>query len=188
MTAELALLVADQVAAGDVHVDAERRLEVDHAQVEGGGGEQHLAGNHPVAHAALRGIDIGEEGVEGAHALDQSGLDRAPFRRGDHARQDREGEDALGAGVVLVDREGDAPGQHLQFRALLSRVDVVDGPRGQPGGELGVGGARLPVPVEHLIRPGQLLIRRKHIGHGGCHPDRIRRWRRGRGDRGWRER
>ena len=166
---ELPLPVADQVGAGDVDVDAERRAEVHHPQVVGGRAEEHVGGDHPVGDAALLVVDVGEEGVEGADALRQPLLDRAPLRRGDDPRHDREREDALGAGLVLVDGEGDAAGQQLQLGAPLARLEVIARPRLQPRGVLRVGRARRAAWVQHLVRTVHLLVCGQEVGHQGVH-------------------
>ena len=66
-------------------------------------------------------IDVVQEGVERRDALDESCLENVPFRGRDDARNDVERNQALGAGILAVDREGDADAMEgaLGFLAFL---------------------------------------------------------------------
>ena len=104
----------------------------------GGRGEDHVGRNDAVLEDLLLVIDVVDERVEGVDALLQAALDVVPFGRRDDARHQVEGEDALGAGRVAVDVEGDA---HLQQQALggvlvaqqVALGERLDGIHQQPG-------------------------------------------------------
>jgi hypothetical protein len=69
---------------------------------------QHLVRrDDPGLDDALVVIDIGKEHVQRIHALDAAALDHGPFTGGDAARDDVEGDQALGVLFVAVEGEGD---------------------------------------------------------------------------------
>jgi hypothetical protein len=82
-------------------------------------------GMHAGLEDLLLVVDVVEEGVERLHPLPQAGLQRLPLGRRDDARDDVEGDQALGAGLLAVDREGDAdavkrPDRTSRCRSLRS--------------------------------------------------------------------
>ena len=60
-------------------------------------------------------VDVVQEQVQRAHALDDAGLQRAPFLGGDHAGDQVEGQDAVDRGGIGIDGEGDAALQQVAF-------------------------------------------------------------------------
>ena len=65
-------------------------------------------------------IDVADEGIERAHALDEAARQELPFRRVEHARNDVEGDQPLGIAAFGIDGEGDADAaeQKLGLAAL----------------------------------------------------------------------
>jgi hypothetical protein len=110
--------------------------------------------DHAGLEAFLRAVEVGKEGVERVHPLRQAALHRRPFRLGQDARDDVEGDQALGRFVVAVNGEGDADAAEEQLRLAAAGVEHVGGRRVEPSLEAFVGGAgrgsvgRLPV---HLV-------------------------------------
>ncbi len=103
--AEDALVVADEVDAGDVDAHAARRPHAaEDGQVELGP-EDQVAQDGPPREDALLAVDVVEEEPERAQPLRQPALQVRERGRRDHARDEAEGEDLLGAAVVGVDRE-----------------------------------------------------------------------------------
>ncbi|MCY1524023.1 hypothetical protein D9M68_589390 [compost metagenome] len=81
------------------------------------GVQEHLLGRHHArAHDVVPMVDVVDEHVECAHALLQAGLQEAPFVGGDDPRDQVEGNQALGAGGIARDREGDADPPEAQVR------------------------------------------------------------------------
>jgi hypothetical protein len=81
---------------------------------------QHLLGrNDPGLDDALLVIEVGEEHVQRLDPLDTAALDNAPFAGGNAARNGVEGNQALCALLVAVEREGD-PGAVEQQIGLAS--------------------------------------------------------------------
>ncbi len=94
----------DQVDATDVHPDAVRRLDApDRAVVVAGGGDQ-LARDDPVGDHPAVGVDVGEERLQGADPLRDTGVDDVPVVGRDDPGHDVQRERSLDA----TDVEGDA--------------------------------------------------------------------------------
>ena len=77
-------------------------------------------------------IDVVQEQVQRAHALDDAGLQRAPFLRGDHARDQVERQDAVDRGRVGIDGEGDAALQQVAFGIGGAAAQRLDRQMAQP--------------------------------------------------------
>ena len=92
-----------------------------------------------------------DEGVQGPHALPQSGRQLAPFLGREDARHDVERDQPLVAVLLAVDGEGDADAveEAVGLGALLSQrvVGLAD----QPVGVDGVMRADVPVGRVHLV-------------------------------------
>jgi len=127
---------ADDVDAGDVRVHVARHVHAHHL------GPvlcvvQHLLGGHDAGlQDLLPVVDVVDEPVQRRHALAQASLHVAPLLARDHARDQVERDQALGAGAVLVlgavDREGDADAAEDEFRFLALRLHHVGRLLGQP--------------------------------------------------------
>ena len=101
---------------------------------------------------------VGEEAVQRGDALHQPGLEARPFLGVDHAGDQREREDALGAGVVGVDRERHPAIELIEVRRSLSRQVVARAPALQALAEVRVVGADASVAIEHLVWTSQLSV------------------------------
>src|SRR5205085_6145515 len=119
--------VADQVGAGDVAPDSERRIEAVTLLAEGDGRVDHVRRDGPVLEDLLLVIDIVDEAVERVDALLEAALDVVPLGGADDARDQVEGEDALGALIVAVDVEGDAELQEEPFGGVLVAEKLAGG-------------------------------------------------------------
>ena len=120
---EGALVDPHDVDAGDVDVDPVRHLEADHLRPVMRVAEDEVGRDDAGLDAFLRAVDVGEEGVERGDALLQAAFEIGPFRLGQHARDDVEGDQALGRLVVAVDREGDADAAEEQLRLAAAGVE-----------------------------------------------------------------
>lgn len=106
-------------------------------------------------------IDVVDKGVERVDALVQAAFQAFPFAGGNDARHQVEREDALGAGGIAVDVEGDP---HLQQQFVsgvfvaehLAIGESLDGFEQQLGLR-----ARLSAGFEHLVVEAPGLIGRK---------------------------
>ena len=79
-------------------------------------------------------VDVVQEQVQRAHALDDAGFQGAPFLGGDDARDQVERQDAVDRRGVGIDGEGDAALQQVAFRiggAVAQGVDrqIAEGDR-----------------------------------------------------------
>ena len=96
----------------------------------------------------------------------QAALDRVPLGRLHDARHDVEGQDALDAGAVAVDVEGDAEVDQGRVRRLLQAPELavrqrLDGLDQQPGL-----GARLRAVLEQLVEPRTRVVAVEAHGRG----------------------
>ena len=116
---------AHQVDAGDHRVQAAGHVHAFHFGAELGVVEHLLGGDAPGAQDLLAVVDVGEEGVECAHALAQADLERRPFGAGNDARQQVEGDQALLAAFLTIDIEGDADAMEGDVGLLALARDVL---------------------------------------------------------------
>jgi hypothetical protein len=96
-------------------------------------------------------VHVVEEGVQRPHALLDAAFQEAPFRRGDDARHQVEGDEPLQRVLAAVDGERDAETAENALRFLLLALQVELGLPGQPVRHLGVGRANLAGGVEHFV-------------------------------------
>ena len=107
-----------EIGAGDRHVEMPPQEDAAHLAPVVLRAVDQLARHDAFREDAAVVVDVAQEQVERGQALRQAALDRLPLRRGQDARQQVVGKDALGAGLIAVDRERDAL---LQERASASR-------------------------------------------------------------------
>ena len=160
---ELALPGAHHVDAGDMRVDAPRHVDAVHLGPVLRVAEHLLGGDAARPHDVLLVIDVVDEAVERAHPLLEAGFELPPLAGRDDARNHIEGDQAFGAGVVTVDREGDAdaPEHEIRFRALVAhRLRTL---LRQPALEFAV------VPANDAARVVHLVVR---AGHSAPDPSR----------------
>ncbi len=117
---EAAVGQADQVGAADVDVDVARDAKAAHLAPEVTAAIDQFARHDAIVEDLAFVIDIFQEEVEGGDALGQAVLDLRPFARGNDAREQIVGEDALGAFLVAVDGEGDAFMEEGKISGLLT--------------------------------------------------------------------
>ena len=98
--AHLAVLVADEVDAGDLDAHTVGRMDARGLAVEVLRARDEGGGQHPVAHTVLATVGVVEEGLERLDALLHALLDPRPLVVGDDARHRVERERALFAGEV----------------------------------------------------------------------------------------
>ena len=107
-------------------------------------------------------VDVADEGIERLDALPQARFERGPFVGRQDARNDVEGNGAFGAGIVAVDREGDAhpPENQVGFGALAGqRLGAL---ACQPIGKCLVMFTHCTVRFGHLVKTTNWT----RIGHG----------------------
>ena len=80
-------------------------------------------------------IDVVQEHVQSAYALDDAGLDLPPFRGGDDAGDQVERQNAVDRGGVGIDGEGDAALQQVAFGVHGAAAQGFDGELGQASAE-----------------------------------------------------
>ncbi len=143
---------AHDVDTGDVRIDPARRVEALHLGPELIVVEDEVFGDAPGPDDLLVVVDVVQEHVERAHALDQAALEAGPFLRGQHARDDVERDQAFGiARVFRVDREGDAEAAEQKFGLFAPAAELGLGRRRQPAFELAVGLADGAALVAHFV-------------------------------------
>jgi hypothetical protein len=128
---ELALFVADDIDAADMHVGAVRHVQPDHFGAEIAVAEHQGAGDHAVVQDALLVVDVADEGVERGHALPHAAFDHIPFGGGEHAGDQVERQDAVDGVLIRIDGEGDALVEQLGLgeigtAAQFGRLDAAD--------------------------------------------------------------
>jgi len=171
----LAAAVAHDVHPGDVRVDAVGRLDADHLAPEVTRSEHELGRYPALAQDALPVVDVLEEHVESAHALDQAALDVQPLVLRDHARDQVEREDPLEPLLLAIDREADALVEERHVDRMPALLELLDAQTRELLGERPVVGPRPARRLEHLVeeRPGLIAaiegqdrgVGRR--GHGG---------------------
>ena len=97
--------------------------------------EHALGGDHAGTQDRLRMVDVGEEQVERAHALDETGFEPPPFIGGNDPRHQVERDQAFGARVLAVHRERDADAVECALRLLALVRDAFGRRALQPVGE-----------------------------------------------------
>jgi hypothetical protein len=120
-------------------------------------------------------VDIAQIEVQRRDALGEAALDDVPFRMRNDARDQIEGEEALGAAAVAVDGERDALNEVRkigQFAALLECIqrhvrEVFIHGRGA-GPRLPVGGNQFVVKAPRIVAGEEQLVRRMYR-RGGRH-------------------
>ncbi len=111
------------------HHTRQRRIQTVALLAERCRREHHFARNDAVVQNLLIVIDVVDERVQGVDALLQAALDVIPFVGGDDARNQVEGEDALGPGGFAIDVESDAHLQQQALRRVLIAQQVAFGQR-----------------------------------------------------------
>ncbi len=147
----LAVAVAHEVSAGDVTPDAAGRVDADALRAIEDRGFDHFLRDDFVFEDELIVINVIDKFVQDADALFEATLDPGPFARGHDARDEVEGEDALGAGGIAVDVEGDAELEQDAFGGALAAQELAFIERGDGIDEESCFIARDSGRVEHLV-------------------------------------
>jgi hypothetical protein len=151
---ELAGIVADDVDARDVRVDAAGDVDALHFRAVLGIAEHLLGGNDAGLQDLLVMVDVVDEGVEGADALLEAVLETNPLLGRKHPGHDVERDQPFGAFFLAVDRERDtdAVEEGVRLGALLRQA--LGGLSLQPLGVTPVVGARRTTVRIHFIIGG----------------------------------
>ena len=92
-----------------------RRPQPDHLRPEVGIAIDEVGGNDSGLEDVAGAVDVGEEEVQRPDPLLEAARQAAPFRPGQDARDDVEGDDPLFGLVVAIDGEGDADAAEEEF-------------------------------------------------------------------------
>ncbi len=149
---ELAFGDAHDVDPGDMDIDIAGHVHVLHLGAIKLVAHDLRRGNHAGLDDFLAVIDVVQEQVEGADALEQAGLQLAPLGARQNARDDVEGDQPLGAGGAAIDRKGDA--QALEQKVGLLALGGEGRVRGiaQPPHHPRIGRTDPPVAAMHFIK------------------------------------
>ena len=158
------LVVANEIAAADVDVDAAGRIEAHHLGPEMLRRLHVLARDLALLDDPLLVVDVLKEEIEREHALLQPGLDLHPFRVRNDARHQVERENALGALLVAVDGEGDALAQEGGVHRAAALLEFVALQIVETLKERGVMGPDLPGRDKHLVEEiaGLVGVEQRH--------------------------
>ena len=169
-------LVADDVGAADMHIGAVRRIEADHRLAVGRVAQHQFARHDAVLQDLPVVIDVVQEQVQRAHALDDAGFQRAPFLRGDHARDQVERQDAVDRGGVGIDGEGDAALQQVALGIGGAAAQCLDRQMAQPFAQQRQRGmGRLARPQHLAEQAARIVAPPERRPAASVAPDRIRR-------------
>ncbi len=144
-------LGADDVDAGDVHIDVVRHVLAVHLRPEHRVLENQVIGDDVGAQDLAAVIDVAQEHVQRADPLLQAPFEQRPFLRRQDAGNDIERNQALGRFRLAVDGEGDADAAEQQFGFLAAIFQRVRGRLLEPAGEFLVGRAEIASRTVHFV-------------------------------------
>jgi hypothetical protein len=107
-----AIVIARQVERGDVDEGVLGNRQSDRVALVMGVVVNDLVGDDAISEDFLGGMDVLEKGVPDADALGDAVGEEVPFLRIDDARKEIDGDDAIMAGVVVIEVKGDAEVPH----------------------------------------------------------------------------
>ena len=142
---------ADDIDAGDVHVDLPRQVEAEHLRTEAGIVQHQCRRDAAGLEDMLLVVDVIEEGVDGAHALADACPHRLPLLGIEDARDDVEGNQPLDPLLAAVDGEGDPQPAEDQVGLLMLFQQPGMGCRIQPFLIGAVGFAHAVTQAVHLV-------------------------------------
>jgi hypothetical protein len=154
----LAVLVAHDVDARHVRVDAAGRVDADHLAAEVARAEDEIGRDLALAEDPLAVVDVVQKGVQREHALNHAALDVIPLGARDHARDEVEREDPLEALLLAVDREADALVEERRVDRVAPGRELVDAELGELLGEHAVVMPRLARRLEHLVEERRRVV------------------------------
>ena len=171
----LAVLVAHDVDARDMRIDAPGRVDVDHLAAKVLRAEDERGRNPAVAQDSLVVVDVVQEEVERTDPLDQAALDVGPFVLRDDARDQVEREDPLEAFLLAVDREADPLVEEREVDAVPPFLEVLGAEHRELLGEGAIVRSWHTGCLEHLVEERARLIsaveREDGCLRGGGHAD-----------------
>jgi hypothetical protein len=113
-----------------------------------------------------------EEKIERHDALRKAAFDMLPFGIGDDARNQVEGEKALGAPAVTIDGEGDALNQEREVGKLAALFKMTGRESGEFLNQLGISQTRLAGGREHLVVKAPSIVALEQTGPHHLSPSR----------------
>ena len=156
---EAAGLVAHDIGAADMHVGAERHVEIDHGGTIGGIAQDQFPRHHAVCQENLPPVvDVVQEHVQRAHALDDAGLDLLPLGRREHAGDQVERQDAVDRGGVRIDGEGDAAFEQVALGVHGTAAQGFDRELRQPGAQQVEAGVRRLAAAHRLTEEAVRVV------------------------------
>jgi hypothetical protein len=153
-------VVAHQVAADDMRVDAAWDVEAAHLASIAARAEDQFGRQGAVVDDVLVVIHVVQEEIDGAHALFEAALDRVPLLGAQHARHQVEGHDLLDALGALIQSEGDAARLKRELGGLLAGSDFGWAKGGQQRSEGAVVGSDGASRLEHLVPERRRIVGR----------------------------
>ena len=135
-----------------MNVDVARDIKVHELAAKMFGAEDERSGDDFILQDFLAVIEIMEKKIQRGDTLDEAGFEFGPFATWNNARDEVEGENALGALGIVVDGERDAAAQERQVHGGAALVEVGGGERGKTLGEAAIMRADgLTVGLKHLV-------------------------------------
>ena len=111
-------------------------------------------------------VNIVQEQVERHDALGEPGLQMLPLGGGHHPRDRIEGENPLGAAVVVIDIEGDALAQEVEFGIRLAREEVLLVELAEFAQQRRAMGAHRTIGAEHFVVKIARIVAGEHCRGG----------------------
>jgi hypothetical protein len=148
---ELLVVDADDVDAGDVHINVVRHVLAVHLGPEHRVLVDQVLRDQACAQDIAGVVDVRKKHVQRFHALLQPGFEDRPFLRGNDPWNDVEWDQPLLRLGVAVDGEGDADPAEQQFGFLAPIFQRVRRRLLQPERQLPVGLTQAPVRLAHFI-------------------------------------
>ncbi len=105
---EAAVRQTHEIGAADADVNIARDINAAHFAAEMFAAVDQFARNDAFGEDPAFVVDVTQEKIQSGEALREAALDLRPLMRGNDARDEIVGEDALGAFFAAVDGEGDA--------------------------------------------------------------------------------
>ena len=129
---EVARVGAHDVDAGDMGIDALRRIETLHLGAEGFVVQDQALRDDAGAENVACVINVVEEGVQRHDALRQAARQHVPLGGAEDARHDIEWDESLRIAALGIDREGDADAAEQQLRLFLLQLQQFARRLGEP--------------------------------------------------------
>ena len=158
-----AIVMPDQVDAGDMRVDAVGQLQPDHRDLIGVVGEHMIGWDHAGLEDRLVVIDVVQETVQRADALGETFGEHLPFGARNDARDRVERDQPLGAGLIAIHRERNADPMEQQVGLSPLLGDALGRHACEPLYEVAI---MLPHPAPNGAWQVHLVVMLGSCGHG----------------------